>query len=132
MHNSQQNQTFKMAINQFSIYTQQQFKIRYLMDIQPANLQINEVSIKKNTHTNKNNLNGAIDWTTQGKVSHIKNQGQCGSCWAFSTTGALQSYALFYNRVVDLSQQQLVDCSSRYGNNGCSGGYPYQAFKYVY
>jgi len=97
------------------------------------NLQISESDIViKPDYTSNQNPNFVIDWTTQGKVSRVKNQGQCGSCWAFSTTGALESYALFNNRNVDLSEQQLVDCSTRYGNNGCSGGYPYQAFKYVY
>ncbi len=107
-----------------------------MTNIDLLKLNIQEVSFFKEADS-KNQVkidlpNGPIDWTTQGKVSHIKNQGNCGSCWAFSTTGALESYALFLNRQVDLSQQQLVDCSTRYGNNGCSGGYPMQAFKYVY
>ena len=74
---------------------------------------------------------GDVDWCSQGKCSRVKNQGQCGSCWAFSATGAMQSWALFKGQSVDLSQQQLVDCSKPQGNEGCNGGWPYLAFKYV-
>ena len=62
-----------------------------------------------------------VDWTKQEKVSRVKNQGSCGSCWAFSTVGALESrLRIKYNTTVDLSEQQLVDCSS--SNHGCQGG----------
>lgn len=74
---------------------------------------------------------GDVDWTTQGKVSPVKDQGQCGSCWAFSATGALESFALFNNNRIILSDQQLVDCTRSYGNYGCSGGWPYKALNYV-
>jgi C1A family cysteine protease len=72
-----------------------------------------------------------VDWTTQGKVSRVKNQGQCGSCWAFSATGVAESWALFSGKSLDLSEQQLVDCSGSYGNHGCGGGWASSALKYV-
>jgi C1A family cysteine protease len=75
---------------------------------------------------------GAIDWTTQGGVSRVKNQGQCGSCWAFSATGVMESWSLVHKKVkVDLSEQQLVDCSKSLGNQGCNGGWPSRALQYV-
>lgn len=72
-----------------------------------------------------------IDWTTQGKVSGVKNQGQCGSCWAFSATGVMESWSLLKGQSVSLSEQQLVDCSRPQGNQGCNGGWPSSALNYV-
>ena len=72
-----------------------------------------------------------IDWTTRGGVSRVKNQGQCGSCWAFSGTGAMESRALIGGmKDIDLSEQQLVDCAKP-DNYGCSGGWSYKTFIYT-
>ena len=70
------------------------------------------------------NIQGAvIDWEQSKKVSPVKNQLMCGSCWAFSAVGALESKSLINNRSDILSEQQLVDCSTSYGNEGCHGGW---------
>ena len=72
-----------------------------------------------------------VDWRLEGVVQKVKSQGKCGSCWAFASTGALESaVALKYGKLYDFSEQQLVDCV-RYGNcNGCNGGHMYYAWKY--
>eukprot|EP00483_Globobulimina_turgida_P004072 UN04080 len=81
----------------------------------------------------------AIDWTNyNGKsyVTPVKNQGSCGSCWSFATTGTVESrYAIAKGvtgaNITTLSEQQLCDCSTSYGNHGCGGGNKDNAFKYI-
>ena len=66
-----------------------------------------------------------------GKVSIVKNQGACGSCWSFSATGSIESRYLFAGVNIVLSEQQLMDCSRDYGNNGCNGGWTDAGFKFA-
>jgi len=77
----------------------------------------------------------SIDWAANGKVTAVKNQGQCGSCWAFSTTGSLESRygiakGLKGSSLPELSEQQFVDCDKA-ADQGCSGGLPVNAYKYA-
>lgn len=120
---------YKLGLNDFSDITPEEFEKKLGMRLRPKTLWRGP---KKGIHKVRNiSLPSSVDWRTQGVVTPVKNQQQCGSCWAFSSTGALEgAWALATGQLVSLSEQQLVDCSSSFGNEGCQGGDMDAAFKY--
>lgn len=74
----------------------------------------------------------SIDWREKDIITNVKNQGHCGSCWSFSATGAIEAvHALSTGNLLNISEQELIDCSDTYGNQGCNGGSMDNALKYV-
>jgi C1A family cysteine protease len=71
-----------------------------------------------------------VNWAQINATTHIKSQGQCGSCWAFGAVGIIESYLIIQGKgITDLSEQQLVDCETN--SFGCNGGYHHTAFEYA-
>ncbi|XP_076847219.1 pro-cathepsin H [Brachyhypopomus gauderio] len=122
------NHTFTMGLNQFADMSFEEFKKQYLLT-EPQNC-----SATKGNHVKgEGPYPDAIDWRKKGHyVSDVKNQGGCGSCWTFSTTGCLESVtAIATGKLPLLAEQQLVDCAGAFNNHGCNGGLPSQAFEYI-
>jgi C1A family cysteine protease len=123
------NSSWRMGVNKFADLTPEEFKARYT-----GGLKVPKKSLRRaaygpfNTTANP----ASVDWTTKGAVTPVKNQEQCGSCWAFSTTGSVEgAWFLSKGSLVSLSEQQLVDCSQAEGNQGCNGGLMDQGFQYI-
>jgi cathepsin F len=124
-HNSE-NGSFILGHNQFSDWTETEykkllgFKKRRDHQVKGSNFTILDT---ENTPT-------SIDWRERGAVNAVKNQGQCGSCWAFSATAAIEgAHYMQTNQLLRLSEQQLVDCDRQ--SEGCNGGLQEYAMDYI-
>uniref|UniRef100_A0A8C9Y9F0 Cathepsin H n=1 Tax=Sander lucioperca TaxID=283035 RepID=A0A8C9Y9F0_SANLU len=109
------NHTFTMGLNQFSDMTFSEFRKSFLWS-EPQNCS----ATKGNYFSSNGPHPDSIDWRKKGNyVTDVKNQGSCGSCWTFSTTGCLESVtAISTGKLVPLSEQQLVDCAQDFNNHG--------------
>lgn len=123
------NHTWTMDINEFADLTSDEFSFLYtgLIPSIPKTR-----SLRSAGPWNTTALPTSVDWEAKGAVTPIKNQEQCGSCWAFSTTGSVEgAWFIAKGELVSLSEQQLVDCSGPEGNQGCNGGLMDDAFQYI-
>jgi len=116
-------------INKFSDLTSAEFKAMYANCFKSSRNHKNpEIISKRDT----SDIPASIDWRTKGAVTHVKDQGQCGSCWSFGATGTLEgAHFISTKKLVELSEQNLVDCSQAEYNDGCDGGRVDWAIQYV-
>jgi len=124
------NHSWTVELNKFADLTIGEYKTIYLgykPELRRSAIKLSEVPAPDAYPS------GSLDWTTKGVVTGVKDQGQCGSCWSFSTTGAIEgAVAIAHGGTLNsLSEQQLMDCSYSYGNFACDGGLMDNAFKYV-
>lgn len=132
-HNADAMATFKMALNEFADMTFEEFSQNRLgldAGLLEEKKKTNAVSTPFRYH-NVENVPPKVDWREEGAVTPVKNQGMCGSCWAFSTTGAIEGInKIKTGKLMSVSEQQLVSCDTS-KDTGCNGGLMDFAFEYV-
>jgi len=136
-----QKLAYKLRLNQFADLTDDEFKLKvhgskgacYREDHKLSKVPKISTKIGAKIAAAQVKANPtSVDWVTKGVVTPVKNQGDCGSCWAFSTTGSTECNTAISTGVLNsLSEQQLVDCSDAEGNEGCDGGLMDDAFEYI-
>ncbi|BFZ16154.1 hypothetical protein BsWGS_19193 [Bradybaena similaris] len=126
--------SFYLGENHFTDMTTEEFNnqmkgLKINKDLK-INKPLNRATFRAKPHLDE--LPDQVDWRTKGYVTSVKDQGQCGSCWAFSTTGSLEGqHFKATGKLVSLSESNLVDCARFGGNDGCRGGNVDTAFQYI-
>ncbi|KAL4204680.1 hypothetical protein AMTRI_Chr01g111120 [Amborella trichopoda] len=127
--NMAKNHSFELSANGFTDMTNKEFVAKY-MGLKPQKQGGSEMDDVEFGHGNVTHIPGSMDWRQKGAVTAVKNQGNCGGCWAFSAVAALEGITkIKTGKLVSLSEQQLIDCDTE--NDGCMGGYMVTAFQYI-
>lgn len=125
LHNSQPR-SFSLGLTKFADLSNEEFTEMYTSQSQRGKGERRENRLKAE------DLPEEVNWVAKGAVTPIQNQGFCGSCWAFASTGAVESaYFLKTGQLTPLSQQELLDCSKQFGTSGCDGGEMVDAYSYI-
>jgi len=124
---------YKLGLNKFADLSNEEFKAMHMTTKMEKHQSLRGdrgVESGSFMYQNSKRLPASIDWREKGAVTPVKNQGQCGSCWAFSTIASVEGINYIKTgKLVSLSEQQLVDCSKE--NAGCNGGLMDNAFQYI-
>ncbi|KAL4431625.1 hypothetical protein ABPG77_001467 [Micractinium sp. CCAP 211/92] len=124
------------VLNPFTAMTPAEFRARFTTNLRKPELKASGVQRPRSSSVAAVQAAAAVDWRATGKVTPIKQQGKCGSCWAFSELAAIESKVLITTQTtaadspIDLAEQQILDCGSP-GEDGCNGGRLHQAYAYV-
>lgn len=133
VEHSRTPRNYTVEINEFADLTLYEFRQKF------GGLNMNTRLLKNNVdnshYLGMHKISGTnpqnVDWVSAGAVTPVKDQGQCGSCWSFSTTGAMEgSHFIQSGNLVSFSEQQFVDCDHN-GDMGCDGGLPSQAIDWA-
>ncbi|KAG2575227.1 hypothetical protein PVAP13_7KG422300 [Panicum virgatum] len=121
--------SFRLGLNRFADLTNDEYRATYL-GVRPKPQRERKLSARYQADDNEE-LPESVDWRAKGAVAEIKDQGSCGSCWAFSTIAAVEGInQIVTGDLISLSEQELVDCDTSY-NEGCNGGLMDYAFEFI-
>ncbi|KHG19386.1 KDEL-tailed cysteine endopeptidase CEP2 -like protein [Gossypium arboreum] len=126
--NAANNKPYKLGVNQFADLTNQEFTAS--RNGLKGHMCSNTATTFK--YENATALPSTVDWRKKGAVTPIKDQGQCGCCWAFSAVAAMEGVTkLTTGKLISLSEQELVDCDTKGEDQGCEGGLMDDAFQFI-
>jgi len=127
-----ENLSYKLGHNEYSHMTREEFASKFTMKMPKSMVRKNNKNVEWSLKDPKVQAAApdSVDWVTKGAVTPIKNQQQCGSCWAFSTTGSVEgAFQIANGKLESFSEQELVSCDKV--DDGCQGGLMDNAFKYI-
>lgn len=130
-HNSGDH-SYKVGLNKFADLTNEEYRKTYTgIKTIDAKKKVSKAKSDRYAASPADDLPESIDWRAKGAVSQVKDQGSCGSCWAFSTTGSVEGInQIVTGDLISISEQELVDCDTSY-NEGCNGGLMDYAFQFI-
>ncbi|XVE88190.1 hypothetical protein DITRI_Ditri19aG0048900 [Diplodiscus trichospermus] len=131
-HNADTSKNYKLGVNEFTDLTNEEFKaMRNGYKMRPSKI-VASSRTSSFRYENVNAVPPSMDWREKGAVTNIKDQGQCGCCWAFSAVAAMEGITkLKTGKLISISEQELVDCDINGEDQGCNGGLMDDAFKFI-